>query len=167
MKKAEIGSSPYIRKQDVFLLSGEMLRELLEPILERGIPFRIKARGFSMSPFIKNNDVITISPLAASTIHIGDVVAFIHPETGKVCVHRMIKKKGNHYFIKGDNVPFPDGLIPRDQILGVVTQAVRKGKRVHWGFGLERRVIAFGPFLKINKFIIKTLRRILSGFKKR
>lgn len=167
MKKTEFGSSPYLRKQDLLSLSGEALRELLESVLERGIPFRIRARGFSMSPFIKNNDVITISPLVSNALNTGDVVAFVHPETGKVCVHRLVKKKGNHYFIRGDNVPFPDGLIPRDQILGIVSQTVRKGKRVHWGFGPERRVIALASFQKINIFFFKTLRRILNGFKKK
>ena len=167
MKKNNSGSSPYLRKQDGLSLSGGALREVLESILEKGVPFRVKARGFSMTPFIKNNDVITISPLVSQPLHIGEVVAFIHPETGKVGVHRLVKKIGNGYFIRGDNLPFHDGLIPRDQILGVVSQVVRNGKKVRWIYGPARLVIVLAPFHRLMIFVGKAVKRILSRFKRK
>ena len=36
--------------------------ELMTAVLTRGVPFRFQASGVSMSPFIHDNDVITIAP---------------------------------------------------------------------------------------------------------
>ena len=43
-------------------LSGEALIELMRAVLARGLPFRFAARGFSMAPFIRDGDVISVSP---------------------------------------------------------------------------------------------------------
>jgi hypothetical protein len=44
-------------------LSGPALVHLLRAMMDKGAPVRFRAKGFSMSPFIKNKDVVTISPL--------------------------------------------------------------------------------------------------------
>ena len=88
-------------KSGEFSLSGPALIKLLRAVLERGAPFRFRARGFSMSPFIRNGDVITVSPLSAASPRIGDVAAFIHPRTRRLVVHRIIGKKGVSFFHKG------------------------------------------------------------------
>ena len=51
------------------------LVDLLQAVTERGIAFRVQAPGFSMYPFIRNMDTITISPLPAVGPRTGDVVA--------------------------------------------------------------------------------------------
>ena len=82
-----------------------------------------------MSPFIKDGDVLTISPLSSSP-GIGDVVAFIYPETGRLVIHREIGKKGGSYLIKGDNALETDGLVHKENIFGFVKRVERKGKKV-------------------------------------
>jgi hypothetical protein len=44
-------------------LTGPVFIELLHATLAKGVPFPFRARGSSMHPFIKDGDVITVSPL--------------------------------------------------------------------------------------------------------
>ena len=131
-----------VRKGKEISLSAESVLVLLRAVLERGVPFRFRAKGFSMSPFIRDGDVITIHPLAGRIPGAGEVVAFLHPKTGKVAVHRIIRRSGDDFYLKGDNAPDMDGLVPRENVLGFVKHIERRGKRVHLGLGPERRLIA-------------------------
>ena len=96
-----------------------------------------------MSPFIKDSDIITVSPLHSASPNIGDVVAFISPGIGRLVIHRVVGKRGKSYFIKGDNIPGSDGLVPEAIILGCISKVERNGKDVFFGLGPERFLIAF------------------------
>jgi signal peptidase I len=124
-------------------LSGPDLIKLLQAVLDKGVPFRFRAKGFSMSPFIKDNDVITVSPLTDDSTRSGDVVAFIRPEMKKLVIHRVVGKEGEYFHIKGDNITDTDELIPIANILGRVTRVERNGKKIFFGLGPERFLIAF------------------------
>ena len=95
-----------------------------------------------MSPFIKNGDVITLSPLFDTSLRVGDVAAFIQPGTGKLVVHRIVGKRNDSFLMKGDNISDVDGFIPEAKILGCVTTVERDGKSVFLGLGPERILIA-------------------------
>ena len=71
----------FILKGSDLPLSGRALVDLLSAVLNKGVPVRFQAKGFSMSPFIKNNDVVTISPWQGTRPGLGDIIAFVHPET--------------------------------------------------------------------------------------
>jgi hypothetical protein len=124
-------------------LSGRALVELPRAVLHRGAAVRFQAKGFSMSPFIKNKDVVTISPLLGKRPGLGDIIAFVHPETEGLCIHRIVRKKDGIYVTKGDNISETDECVPRENILGFVTRVERDGSRVFLGLGLERFLIAF------------------------
>lgn len=96
-----------------------------------------------MSPFIKDGDEVTISPLFGSSPGFGNVIAFVHPGTGKLIVHRVVRVLGEAYIVKGENALEIDGLIKKENILGVVTRVERKGKRVFFGSGPGRFLIGF------------------------
>ena len=130
-------------KDKTLPLSGPALKELLQSVIQKGLPFRFKAGGFSMSPFIRNGDIVTVSPLGEVPPGIGDVVIFIHPATGSIAVHRLVAKSGNAYRVKGDNSPGPTTLLPRENLLGRLDRLERNGRRVLLGLGPERRFIAF------------------------
>ena len=124
-------------------LSGEALVELLRAVLIKGASVRFQAKGFSMSPFIKNNDVVTISALQGKRPGLGEIIAFVHAETGGLCVHRIVRKKDGIFVTKGDNKSVSDERVPKDNILGFVTRVERDGKPVFLGLGPERFLIAF------------------------
>ena len=133
----------FSKKGDELKLSGPDLIGLLQTVLNKGMPFRFRAKGFSMSPFIKDNDVITVSPLTDDSTRSGDVVAFIRPEIKKLVIHRVVGKKGEYFQIKGDNITDTDELIPVANIMGRVTRVERNRKEIFFGLGPERFLIAF------------------------
>jgi hypothetical protein len=125
-------------------LSGKALIELMLAVHAKGMPFRFKAGGHSMAPFIRDGDVILVSPIASRAPGLGDVVAFVHPETELLCMHRVLSVNGDRFLIKGDNMPEkPDGMIPRVAIIGRVTHVKRNGRRISLGLGPERLLLAF------------------------
>lgn len=96
-----------------------------------------------MLPFIKDGDLVTVSPLRDASPHLGDVLAFIHPREKKLFIHRMVGKKGGSYLLRGDSLPEADGLVPKTNFLGKVEKVGRDGKPVFLGLGPERFIIAF------------------------
>ena len=124
-------------------LSGRGLVDLLRAVLSKGVPVRFQARGFSMSPFIKNNDVVTISPLQGTQPSLGDIVAFAHPETQGLYIHRIVRNKDGFCVTKGDNRSQTEESVPIENILGSVTRVERDGRHVFLGLGPERFLIAF------------------------
>ena len=151
IKLALMGDSPdhqvkpalFTKKRGELSLPSEQLEKLMRGVLAKGASFRFQGKGFSMSPFIKDGDVLTIAPLQGSCPRFGDVVVFTHPDTGKLVIHRIIGKKKSTYRTKGDNSPEEDGIISREAIMGRVTNVERNGKYVSLGLGLDRFIIAF------------------------
>ena len=120
-------------------LPSDVFTDLLRASLEKGSLIRFQATGWSMSPFIKDGDLLTILPFNEKAPRIGQVVAFIQPHDGNVLVHRIISKHRQSCLIKGDNTPGRhDGLIPIENILGFVEKINRKGRDVRFGLGVER-----------------------------
>lgn len=124
-------------------VSGAALIELMRAVHAKGLPFRFRADGYSMTPFIRSGDVVTVAPLASHVPRTGDVVAFIHPGMKLLCLHRVVSARGDGFFIQGDNlIEQPDGVVSRKAILGRVTGVERAGRRITLGLGSERVVIA-------------------------
>jgi hypothetical protein len=119
-------------QDDGISLSAPVIMELIEAVHEKGAPFRFQARGYSMKPAIRDGDQVTLSPLGDLPVGCGAVLAFRHPERPQMLVHRVLRKKGNRLFIRGDNAPDADGWIPVENILGLITRVERKGKTVFW-----------------------------------
>lgn len=151
----------WLAQKEEFILSGEVLVELLQATLAKGLPFRFEAKGFSMAPFIKGGDVLTVSPLCNSPITIGKPVAFIHPLTKHLAIHRVIARNGQRYLIKGDNVFKVDGLVSQENILGYVSVIERNAKTISFGFGRERFIIAFLSRMRILNFILCSWRQLI------
>jgi hypothetical protein len=119
---------PHLAAGGELPLAGDDLAGLMRAILEKGKLFRFEARGTSMRPFIQDGDVVTISPLAGSGPKVGDVVAFVHPGTGRVPVHRIVRAGSGRFLVKGDNGLIDDGALARESILGVLVRLERSGR---------------------------------------
>jgi len=148
-------------------LSGPALVQLLRAVLGKGAPVRFRAKGFSMSPFIKNEDVVTLSPLKDVSPSVGDVIAFVLQGTDKFCVHRVVGKKGNLYITKGDNSSEADESVLNENILGFVTRVERDGKEVFLGLGPERFLIAFLSRKGLLFRLLFPVWKVIRGFVKR
>jgi phage repressor protein C with HTH and peptisase S24 domain len=104
--------SALVRTRRELSLSGAALTELLTAVLAKGKAFRFRARGWSMSPFVRDGDVITVSPLRGRRPETGAIVAFVHPGTGRVAVHRIVDAGPGGYLVRGDNTDSADGILP-------------------------------------------------------
>jgi signal peptidase I len=113
-------------------LSGTAVAALLSAVHEKGADFRFKASGWSMFPIIRHGDFITLSPPEDIKPVCGDVLAFCHPESGKLIIHRVIEVSQESFLAKGDNSLDPDGLIPNANVLGVVTRVERNRIAIFW-----------------------------------
>lgn len=129
-------------------LFGEAFGELLVAVMAKGGSFRFKACGRSMHPFIQDGDVITLSALTSMRpLRAGDVIAMLHPDTGKIIVHRIIRKTAFQLQTKGDNIRTPDRMSSLDAALGRVIQ-VRRGERiVSMGTGPKDMLVALSSRL--------------------
>lgn len=137
-------SKPGLRiiRGDELPLSNASLLDLVRAVLGRGFSLRFQAKGFSMAPFIRDRDILTIGPRGGEMPRSGDIVAFVHPSDGKLCVHRVVGFRDGMATIKGDNVPFADGIFPESSIIGVVRRVERNGRVVRFGLGVAGRLIA-------------------------
>jgi len=158
-------SPPRVRSRGELPLSGDSLAGLMRAVLGKGKPFRFEARGTSMEPFIADGDIVTVAPLRASGPKPGDIAAFVHPVSGGVRVHRVVKVEAGRYLLKGDNALDADGALSRDMILGLVVRRERRGRtrdvkpsvggavlawlsRSAWFVRISRRVRRLGSALK-------------------
>jgi hypothetical protein len=142
------------------ILSNETLIGLLKEVMEKKSSFQLSVKGMSMSPFIKEGDMVTISPLFQRLVGIGTPVACILPGTGTLVIHRVVGRDKDGYFIKGDNTSAVDGRMTREDVLGYVSGIERDGKRSALGLGRGRVLIAFLSRTKILPFIFISWRWI-------
>lgn len=120
------------KREDGVPLTAPVIMELIDAVHERGASFRFQAKGHSMTPAIRDGDVITVSPLGDIIPRRGDVLAFRHPERPQMLIHRVLHAKDKKYYIKGDNCPLADGWVPAENVLGLITKVERNGRARFW-----------------------------------
>lgn len=101
----------------------EIYLDGLVEILNKNKKVRLKVYGGSMTPFIKDKDVITVRKVKPEEIKIGQVV--LYKAHNKFLVHRIIKKQNGNSFqfiVKGDSMDNVKHSITEEQILGVVKE---------------------------------------------
>jgi hypothetical protein len=116
---------------------------LLRDTMAHGSPLRMVARGFSMAPFIRDRDTLTIAPARGRAPRIGEVVAVSLPGAGQLAVHRIVARVGSRWLVRGDNASEPDGVVGPEDIVGIVTHVERGGREVRLGIGVGRVLIAW------------------------
>ena len=106
---------------------------LAAEILSAGQLLRFRAKGGSMSPFIRNGDIIEVLPDAGSPIRRGDVV-LCRQLSGKLFAHRVIRTyqtgDSRRLIVQGDALSHPDGEIDSGQVLGRVITVEHNGKKL-------------------------------------
>ena len=162
MKKADI--SPFDEPR---IYPNKRFSVLMNAVIEEGNSFRFRASGSSMSPFIKNGDIITLSPLENRSIKTGDILAVIIPLDSRLIVHRVVSRKKDLVLLKADNCKKNDGWIPMSHIIGLVTRTEREGQRINFGLGPEKRLIAFFSHVNCLKISLWALLKIFPSSKNR
>jgi hypothetical protein len=122
-------------------IPNEDFTRLLQAVVGDGRPFRFKAQGTSMTPAIRDGDVLTLCPTPRN-IPLGAVVC-IHPTNEELIIHRVVARTGPNYLVKGDFGSEMDGWYNKADLLGIVQRVEHKGKCFNLGLGPERCIIAW------------------------
>ncbi len=147
--------------------SGQTVVELLRSLFDEGISLRLRAKGTIMSPFIKPEDLLVLSPLGTRKPGLGDVVILVEPKMQRLLIRRVIKRRKNSYLLKGDSAQEATGNMPEADILGLVTKVERRGRIIRFGLGPERIIIAFLSQKGLLRWFYHSLERLFSSLSKR
>lgn len=153
-----------VKRNSERLLPSRAFVELIRGVLLKGADFRLRAKGFSMHPFIQDGDLVTLARCNMKKIRCGDVIALPHPNYGNLIIHRVIKLEANRVKTKGDFNPASDGWINRDQILAQVVRVQRTHREVKRAHIFVQRCIALvSRFLRVPRIRFKLYKTILIG----
>ncbi len=95
-----------------------------------------RVEGHSMVPTFEDGDLVLISNVPATDIHVGDIIVYSPPcsAVGNSVIHRVIQVSSQGFVTKGDNNPYDDrtsGIInPNAPNYGYVTPSCIEGKVV-------------------------------------
>jgi signal peptidase I len=116
------GADPSVRN----VMKTHPANELAAEVLRQGGSLRIKARGGSMLPFLREGDVALVVPAAGMEIGVGDVICY-ETAPGRLFVHRVIERKRDRFVAKGDALRVTD-VLERRQLVGKVVAIERRGR---------------------------------------
>ena len=102
-------------------------------LLHRGQSIRFRAPGRSMYPTIKEEETITVQPMAPSAIKMGDII--LYRLEGIVIAHRVVRiERGedgdSRFILRGDASSDPDEPVEPAQVLGKVVSVERGGHSI-------------------------------------
>lgn len=110
----------------------------LEQLLEEGNRIRVKPQGYSMYPLlVPGRDEVVIEQEDPSRLRRGDIVLF-RREGSILVLHRICRRRGDDFFMVGDNQKQVEGPIGSTQIKGKVTTVIRGGRTISAGNRLYR-----------------------------
>lgn len=106
----------------------------IEKLLDQGRAVQIKPRGYSMYPlFVPERDEAVVAPVSDTRqLKRGDVVLY-RRDAGILVLHRIWKRKGDEFYLVGDNQREIEGPLRPDQMKGILVQVIRNGKRFSVG----------------------------------
>ncbi len=116
---------------EVLECPGAEFYELGRALIESGRSFRLRVRGQSMFPWIRDGDVIEVVPVTMDQVRVGDIVFF---RRGRLLLaHRVIQRLADgetvQWVTRGDNHLEDDGPMDRPADLIGRVEKVYRGRR--------------------------------------
>ncbi|MBC7327387.1 GNAT family N-acetyltransferase [bacterium] len=140
------------------------LEPLIEESLKRGQRVRLTAKGSSMFPFIRNGDVVELESFNFQP-KFGDIL-LIRRADGKYVMHRVVKVKGELFYLRGDSLNSLEGPFGKENIIGKVVRCYRGGRGFDLSRGLPHIVgILWVHLFPLNRFLRQILRSFIRPFK--
>lgn len=102
----------------------------VEALLRAGNTVQLPPVGWSMYPtIVYGRDQAVIAPSAGKRLRRGDVILY-RREGGILVLHRVCRVRNGLFYTVGDNQTALEGPLRPEQVCGVMTALVRKGKTV-------------------------------------
>lgn len=114
-----------------------------EDVLAQNNSVQFPTTGYSMYPLLNpdKGDQVIVEPLGDRRLRRGDIVLYRRDgeigvtdakgfAEGILVLHRVHHRKGQEYYMVGDNQTQIEGPLRQDQLRGIMTYRVRKGKRL-------------------------------------
>ncbi len=138
----------------------------LDRWLASGAHLTLKVSGYSMSPCLRPEDLLTLAPhhpaagsrFGGGEVGWGDIVVTV--DGPGWLAHRVIRKSKTRVQTRGDSARQADPEVRREQVLGVICRVERQGRRVRLGLGPERYVIAWLSRLGLLLPVLNLLRQL-------
>lgn len=131
------------------------IESTIREIVGAGGVVRLTVTGQSMLPTLveKRDSVLLTKP---DKVKKGDIVLY-QRSNGDYVLHRIVKKKKDTFCLCGDNQTMIEYPIYPEQIFGVVSGIIRKGKTISTN-NIRYRIASFTwtNFIKLRPFILKS-----------
>ncbi len=111
--------------------ASKLLLDLTTELLSQGATVRFRPSGRSMYPSIREGELITVEPVAASDVKPADVVLY-RSERGLIA-HRVVEmasRDARVFRLRGDASLSCDEPVQANRILGRVVGVQRKGRSI-------------------------------------
>lgn len=152
----------------------ELSHALRKEAIKNGHAVQTLASGYSMFPFLRKGDLLTVEPVSMDKIKRGDMVVFESEE--KWIAHRVIKIRngadGLEFLLRGDTCIAFDPVVNKENYIGSVRVFTRKNSKKKLSVGVLnawRKIIeALGVLYNFPLYFTRILAGlILSPFLKR
>jgi signal peptidase I len=105
----------------------ELSHALRKEAIKNGHAVQTLASGYSMFPFLRKGDLLTVEPVSMDKIKRGDVVVFESDE--KWIAHRVIKIRngagGLEFLLRGDTCIEFDPVVDKENYIGHISSCER------------------------------------------
>jgi len=143
--------------------------ELLDELLSEGKVVRLRIKGSSMLPFLRDGlDQVDLTTPGDAELIPGALVLFKYKDG--FILHRIIRRKGNKLMIIGDNVYQSKEVVTTEQVTGIVRKIIYPGGRELSTNSLRWKILSacrfvIKPFYRLRQYLIKGGKKILSLLK--
>lgn len=113
---------------------------LTKELLKSGLTLRIKAKGFSMLPFIRTGNYLTVKPVPWRELRTGDIIAYSRQGQEAITCHRLVRIEDAQLMAKGDSQWGGYERVPFEALLGRVIYLERGRNRICLDTKFQRRL---------------------------
>jgi signal peptidase I len=131
-------------------------------LLRSGQSIRFRAPGRSMYPTIKEDETITVQPVAPSVIKMGEIILYLLE--GVVIAHRVVRIEqgedgGSRFIARGDASGVADEPVEPAQVLGKVV-SVERGGRIIDLYGRRAKMLRTAHVCasRLKRWMLRTLK---------
>ncbi len=140
-------------------ISEESAKTIGKELLASNRSLKLKLGGYSMYPTLLPNDLATVEPIELSQLRKGQIVVFEQNE--KWLAHRLVRVKNKIYTTQGDSILKPDASLAQNQLIGVITEVWRDGKKLQLSQSAAWFFTRFRPFPQIlSRLLLKVRNRL-------